>query len=267
MSSPRNSLMWVLPCAIALTFGCNESGATPENQAKPVTAAEKKPETTPAVEHKVEAKRSPVAAPDKKPTAAPPAGSGGKNPALMDPSKATETAPDTYKVKFETTKGDIIIDVTRAWAPKGADRFYNLVKIGYYDDVAFFRVIGGFMGQFGLNGDPAVNTVWRSARIDDDPVKESNKTGYVTFAMAGPNSRTSQIFINLADNRRLDGMGFAPFGKVADMTTTRKIHDGYGEGAPRGKGPSQGRIQSEGNTYLRKDFPNLDYIKRATIVK
>ncbi len=189
------------------------------------------------------------------------------HPALLDPSKATEEAPATYAVKFETTKGDIIIDVTREWAPKGADRFYNLVKIGYYDDVAFFRVIGGFMAQLGIHGDPQVNKVWRAARIDDEPVKGSNSPGMVTFAMGGPNSRTTQIFLNLADNKRLDGMGFAPFGKVRDMTVLESIHNGYGEGAPRGRGPHQGKLQAEGNAYLKAEFPELDYIKKATIVE
>ncbi|MEZ4474955.1 MAG: peptidylprolyl isomerase [bacterium] len=196
-------------------------------------------------------------------TAAP---AGDANPALLDPSKATETAPDKYTVKLETTKGDMFIEVDRSWAPKGADRFYNLVKIGYYDDVAFFRVIAGFMAQVGISGVPERNAVWRNARIDDDPVKGSNTAGMVTFATAGPNTRTSQFFINFADNSRLDRMGFAPFGKLRDMDVLNQLHSGYGEGFPRGAGPDQGKLQAEGNPYLRKDFPNLDYIKKATIV-
>jgi len=189
------------------------------------------------------------------------------HPGLLDPKQAADEAPATYTVKFETTKGDILIDVTREWAPNGADRFYNLVKIGYYDDVAFFRVIGGFMAQLGIHGDPQVNKVWRAARIDDEPVKGTNSPGMVTFAMGGPNSRTTQIFLNLADNKRLDGMGFAPFGKVQDMEVLKTIHNGYGEGAPRGRGPHQGKVQAEGNAYLRAEFPELDYIKKATIVE
>jgi peptidyl-prolyl cis-trans isomerase A (cyclophilin A) len=200
------------------------------------------------------------AAPASEATAAP------TNPALLDPSKATEKAPDKFTVKFETTKGDILIDVTREWAPNGADRFYNLVKLGYYDDTAFFRVISGFMAQIGIHGDPKVNTVWREARIGDDPVKQSNTAGMVTFATAGPNTRTTQIFLNLADNPNLDAMGFAPFGKVRDMNTLNGIYSGYGEGAPRGNGPAQGRVQTEGNAYLHHDFPQLDYVKHATIV-
>ena len=185
---------------------------------------------------------------------------------LLDPSKATETAPDKFAVRLETTKGEIIIDVDRALAPKGADRFYNLVKIGYYNDVAFFRVIDGFMAQIGIHGDGKVNEVWRNARIDDDAVKGSNTPGMVTFATAGPNTRTTQFFINFADNNRLDGMGFAPFGKVRDMKVVELLYKGYGKGAPRGAGPDQGRLQSEGNPYLRAQFPQLDYIKSATIL-
>ena len=135
---------------------------------------------------------------------------------LNDPSKATEKAPETFKVKFATTKGDFTMEVTRAWSPLGADRFYNLVKAGFFTDVTFFRVIEGFMVQFGIHGDPAVATAWRGARIQDDPVVESNKKGYVSYAMAGPNTRTTQMFINFGNNARLDGMGFSPFGKITD---------------------------------------------------
>jgi peptidyl-prolyl cis-trans isomerase A (cyclophilin A) len=189
------------------------------------------------------------------------------NPALKDPSLASKTAPAKYTVKFETTKGDMFIDVTRSWAPNGADRFYNLVEIGYYDDIAFFRVIGGFMAQLGIHGDPAIARVWKTAKIDDDPVNESNTTGMVTFATAGPDTRTTQIFMNLGDNSNLDSMGFSPFGKLRDAETLNKIYDGYGEGAPRGRGPHQGRLQTGGNEYLKASFPNLDYIVKATIVE
>jgi peptidyl-prolyl cis-trans isomerase A (cyclophilin A) len=186
---------------------------------------------------------------------------------LKDPIKLTEKAPATFKVKFETTKGDFVIEVTREWAPNGADRFYNLVKHGWYDDVRFFRVIEGFMAQFGIGGDPDLNGIWREAKIADDPVKQSNKRGYVTYAMAGPNTRTTQLFINFADrNSMLDNQGFSPFGRVIEgMDVVDKLYNGYGEGAPRGKGPDQMRLQTEGNAYLVKDFPNLDYIKTARI--
>ncbi|MCB9526990.1 MAG: peptidylprolyl isomerase [Myxococcales bacterium] len=198
---------------------------------------------------------------------APAAGVAAQNPILRDPSKATEQAPEQYTVELDTTAGPIRIDVTRAWAPRGADRFYNLVRAGYYDDVAFFRVIPGFMAQVGLHGEPEINKIWREARIEDDPVRASNTRGMVSFATAGPNTRTTQFFINFGDNNNLDGMGFSPFGKVQDasMATVDALHGGYGEGAPRGKGPMQGRIQAEGNAYLKRDFPELSYIKSARI--
>lgn len=176
-------------------------------------------------------------------------------------------APNEYTVELDTTKGLIVVDVRREWAPHGADRFYELVKNGYYTDVAFFRVIGGFMAQAGISGDPAVNAEWREKRIPDDLVKASNTRGTVTFATSGPDSRTTQFFINFTDNSRLDGMGFAPFGKVKDMAPVDALYDGYGEGAPRGRGPSQAQLQSEGNAYLRKSFPKLDYIKSARIIE
>lgn len=192
---------------------------------------------------------------------------GGKA-SLKNPASLTEKAPDTFTVNVDTSKGAFSIEVTRAWAPNGADRLYNLVKNGYYDQVRFFRVVGGFMAQFGIHGDPAISAAWRNARIPDDPVKESNKKGYITFATAGPNTRTTQLFINLVDNGGLDKQGFAPIGRVGSgMDVVEKLHSGYGEGAPRGKGPEQGRVQAEGNAYLEKDFPQLDYIKTASIGK
>jgi peptidyl-prolyl cis-trans isomerase A (cyclophilin A) len=195
----------------------------------------------------------------------------GANPdkqKLMNPATLTEKAPDVFKARFETTKGAFVIEVNRAWAPLGADRFYNLVKNGYYDNCRFFRVVAGFMVQFGINGDPNLNTVWRQSRIKDDPVKRSNTRGYVSFATSSPNSRTTQVFINFSDaNSQLDGMGFAPFGKVAEgMKVVDSLYSGYGEGAPRGSGPDQGRTQLEGNAYLEKSFPKLDFIKSAEIV-
>ena len=192
-----------------------------------------------------------------------------KSADLTNPSAATATAPPVYKAKFVTTKGDFVIEVHRDWAPLGADRFYNLVKMGFFNDTAFFRTVKGFMVQFGINGDPAVNTAWRPARIQDDPTgKQSNTKGMVTFAMGGPNTRTTQVFINYADNSRLDSMGFPPFGKViSGMDVVDAIEGMYGEGAPQGRGPAQGRIQMEGNAYLKAQFPKLDYVKSATIVK
>ncbi|MEZ4240240.1 MAG: peptidylprolyl isomerase [Myxococcota bacterium] len=193
----------------------------------------------------------------------------GADPALLDPSKATATAPAEYKVKFETTKGDFTVLVHKDWAPNGADRFYNLVKAGFYDQAKFFRAIDGFMVQFGISPYPAVSEKWRAAQIDDDPVKQSNTRGKITFATAGPNSRTTQVFINYVDdNSKLDAMGFAPFGEIVEgMDVVDSLYKGYGEGAPRGRGPDQSRIQARGNTYLDKQFPELDGIKSASIVE
>jgi len=196
-------------------------------------------------------------------------GSESPSPALLDPALATERAPDAFRVNLETTKGDVVILVNRSWAPNGADRFYNLVKIGYYDDVSFYRVIKGFMAQCGFNGDPAVSAAWSRARIADDPVTQANTRGMVTFAQpSAPNARTTQFFVNYGDNSYLKQHGaFAPFGKViSGMEVMDSIYAGYGEGAPNGNGPSQAQIGREGNSYLRQNFPKLDYIKRATIV-
>jgi peptidyl-prolyl cis-trans isomerase A (cyclophilin A) len=185
---------------------------------------------------------------------------------LHQPENAKEQGPTEYDVKFVTTKGDFTIHVTRAWAPLGADRFYNLVKHGFYTDAHFFRVLPGFVVQFGLSADPQVSRVWRSANIKDDPVTQSNKPGTVTFATAGPHTRTTQVFINLGNNGQLDSMGFAPFGQVTEgMDVVKKLHSGYGEGAPQGRGPDQGTVSSQGKAYLDKNFPNLDSIKSATI--
>jgi peptidyl-prolyl cis-trans isomerase A (cyclophilin A) len=182
---------------------------------------------------------------------------------LANPSALRETAPATFKARFETSKGAFVVDVNRDWAPNGADRFYNLVKNGFYDGVRFFRVLEDFMAQFGINGDPKISAAWREARIQDDPVKQSNRRGFVTYAMAGPNTRTSQLFINFNDkNAALDRQGFAPFGRVSSgMDVVDSIYKGYGET------PDQGRIQAEGNAYLAKNFPRLDFVKKATITK
>ncbi len=185
---------------------------------------------------------------------------------LSNPASLTEKAPATYKVKFDTSKGSFVVEVHRDWAPNGADRFYNLVKNGFYNDARFFRVISGFMVQFGINGNPQISKVWRDANIKDDPVKASNKRGMITFATAGPDTRTTQVFINFGDNAGLDDQGFAPFGQViSGMEVVDALYAEYGEGAPQGAGPDQGLVQSQGNAYLKKDFPKLDYIKTATI--
>jgi len=160
---------------------------------------------------------------------------------MPSPDQATETAPASYKARFKTTKGDFVVEVDRTWAPLGADRFYNLVKLGYYTDVAFFRVIQGFMAQTGLHGKPEMNAAWRAARIKDDPVgPASNTRGMVTYAMAGPDTRTTQIFFNFGNNTNLDQMGFPPFGKVVEgMEIVDSLYSGYGDGPGRGNGPDQ----------------------------
>jgi peptidyl-prolyl cis-trans isomerase A (cyclophilin A) len=199
-------------------------------------------------------------------------GQAGTNAALKNPASLKEMAPAMFKVDFDTSAGMFVVEVHRDWAPNGADRFYNLVKNGFFDNARFFRVISGFMVQFGINGDPAVSSVWRDARIPRDPVKEGNKRGNITFAMQGgpngPDTRTTQMFINFGDNSQLDASGFAAFGKVTKgMDVVDKIYSGYGEGAPSGRGPEQGRVQAEGNAYLTKDFPKMDYIRKTTIEK
>src|SRR4249919_692460 len=187
---------------------------------------------------------------------------------LSNPASLREPAPAQYKARFDTSKGVFVLDVQRNWAPTGADRFYNLVKNGFYDNVRFFRVISGFMVQFGINGDPKISVPWREAKIKDDPVVQSNRRGYITFAMAGPNTRTSQVFINFGENGSLDSQGFPPFGRVIQgMEVVDKLNAEYGEGAPRGRGPDQGRLQIEGNAYLTKDFPIIFYDKKATTEK
>lgn len=183
------------------------------------------------------------------------------DPALLHPATLHAKAPDLYEVKFTTTKGDVVVQVTRAWAPLGADRFYNLVKHGFFTDAAFFRVVPGFIIQFGLSASPAVNKVWQNANIKDDPVTQSNKPGYLTFATAGPNTRTTQLFINFGTNTFLDNQGFAPFGQVTSgMDVVQQLYSGYGES------PDQGSIQSQGKAYLEKNFPQLDVIKTATVI-
>jgi peptidyl-prolyl cis-trans isomerase A (cyclophilin A) len=183
------------------------------------------------------------------------------DPALLHPATLTAKAPDVYQVKFTTTKGDFVVQVTRSWAPLGSDRFYNLVKHGFFTDAAFFRVVPGFIVQFGLSASPAVNKVWQSANIKDDPVTQSNRPGYLTFATAGPNTRTTQLFINFGNNTFLDNQGFAPFGQViSGMDVVQSLYSGYGEK------PDQGAITAQGKAYLDKSFPNIDSIKSATIV-
>jgi len=205
--------------------------------------------------------QTPSAAPTSKPSF---------DPALLQPASLKAKAPEEFSVKFETTAGAFTIKVTRAWSPNGADRFYNLVQHHYYDGAAFFRVLSGFMAQFGLSAYPEVNAAWEHANIKDDPVVQSNKRGYITFAQTSlPNSRSTQVFINYGNNSSLDhtGQGFMPFGVVTDgMDTVDKLYSSYGEGAPQGHGPNQSLVGNRGRAYLEKYFPKLDSISSATIV-
>lgn len=190
-------------------------------------------------------------------------------PALLNPMSPAlqQQAPDTFKVLFETTAGDFVVQVMREWAPLGADRFYHMTRLGYFEGVRFFRVVPGFVVQFGLHPDTAVSRAWRSASLADDSVRTSNRRGTLTFATAGPNTRGNQYFINLANNARLDAQGFAPIGEViGGMDAVDRLHAGYGEMPPRGQGPDQGRIIREGEPYLAAEFPLLDRVIRARVV-
>jgi peptidyl-prolyl cis-trans isomerase A (cyclophilin A) len=244
--TPTRSLLWIASVC-SLVMVPLPASAQQSQGSKP--AGSKPAATKPAAQKPAAQKPAP------KPAAAPSA-------ALRTPSKLTAVAPATYRVNFDTTAGSFVVEVHRDWAPKGADRFYNLVRNGYYDDSRFFRVVPNFMVQFGINGNPAIQKVWRNANITDDPVTQTNKRGAITFATAGPNTRTTQVFINFRNNAGLDRQGFAPFGEViSGMEVVDKISAAYGER------PDQGRIQTEGNRYLMKEFPKLDVIKRATIAK
>jgi peptidyl-prolyl cis-trans isomerase A (cyclophilin A) len=187
---------------------------------------------------------------------------------LMNPASLKATAPASFQVKFATTHGEFVVEVHRDWAPRGADRFYNLVKNGFFTDAAFFRYVPNFIVQFGMPANPAVGNVWREARIPDDKVTQSNRKGSIVFATSGPNTRTTQLFINLNNNAPLDKDGFAPFGEVVQgLDVVEGLYAGYGEGADSGgRGPRQELIASQGKAYLDKNFPKLDSIKSATVI-
>jgi peptidyl-prolyl cis-trans isomerase A (cyclophilin A) len=177
-----------------------------------------------------------------------------------------ERVPDVFQVNLDTSKGPVLIDVHLDWAPRGADHFYALVRTGFYDGNRFFRVVRFFVVQFGINGDPQLNRLWANANLPDDPVKQSNVKGTLTYAHLGPNSRSTQLFINLKDNKALDKQGFAPIGKViSGMDTVERFYSSYGEMAPRGQGPDPSQIEVQGNAYLENNFARLDYIKKAAI--
>jgi peptidyl-prolyl cis-trans isomerase A (cyclophilin A) len=258
MKPLRSAVLVLFPLLVC----CKSSETAPEPSATAATAASVTPPTPP----------TPPVVPTVAPPAPAPSASAADlasavHPSLLSPALLKDKAPAVFKAQFTTNRGSFVMEVHRDWAPNGADRIYNLVKAGFYDDTRFFRAIDGFMVQFGISGDPAVNTKWHDANLQDDPVKQSNKRAFVTFAMAGPNTRTTQIFINYKDNANLDGMGFSSFGQVVKgMDVVDSLYKGYGEGAPRGAGPDQGRLQQEGNAYLDTSFPKLDRVIRATIV-
>jgi peptidyl-prolyl cis-trans isomerase A (cyclophilin A) len=178
-----------------------------------------------------------------------------------------ENAPEVFQVSLDTSKGPVTLEVHRDWAPIGADHFYSLVKTGFYNDARFFRVVRNFVVQFGVSGEPTTNRLWSSVSLPDDPVKQHNARGTVTYATRGANTRTTQVFINLKDNREaLDHSGFAPFGKVtAGMDAVDSFYNSYGDMPPRGQGPDPSQILVQGNEYLQNRFPRLDYIRKATI--
>lgn len=252
---------WAIITGLAFLTACGGQSKTSTPAPEEVKEVE-----APAAQKKEEEKAAAV--PEKPKGMAPLGLPDGAGDALLDPTKATATAPDLYEVKFVTSAGDFVMKVHRDWSPNGADRFYNLVSNKYYDGVVFFRVIDGFMAQVGIHGDPSVNNVWRQARIQDDPVVESNKRGFVSFATGGPNTRTTQFFINFGNNANLDGMGFSPFAEVTEgMDVVDSLYKGYGEGAPRGRGPNQGLIQSQGNAYLNEKYPELSFVKTARVIQ
>lgn len=247
--------------AVVILSGCKKQ----EQPAEPVASAPPIVETPaqPGAPSAARAEPAPSAAAAK--PAAPP---HNYMKELLAPARLKEKAPDTYKVKFETTRGDFAITVTRAWAPLGADRFYNLVKHHFYDNAAFFRVVPGFVVQFGISANPTVSAAWKHTDIKDDPVTQSNKRGTITFAQtSNPNSRSTQVFISLKDNVFLDhtGQGFAPFGVVdgSGMNVVEMMYEGYGDNA----GPDQDQLEKQGDPYLKKGWPKLDYIKSASLVE
>jgi peptidyl-prolyl cis-trans isomerase A (cyclophilin A) len=259
MTSAYFTTMIAISAALAMPVPAvaQSSKPAPTQPAKPATTQPAKPAT----------------AQPAKPATKPPAGRGSAAPSaaataaarakLKNPAALKDVAPAEYRASFDTSAGPFVILVHRSWAPKGADRFYNLVKYGFFDNDRFFRVMPNFMVQFGINGDPAIQGPWRDANITDEPVKQSNKRGMITFAKTGaPDSRSTQVFINFRDNGSLDGQGFSPFGEVVSgMEAVDKIYAQYGEQ------PDQMRIQAQGNAYLTQSFPKLDYVRKATIVR
>jgi peptidyl-prolyl cis-trans isomerase A (cyclophilin A) len=260
MNAKQKAIAWTALFAAGIMLsGCTKSEQPAESAATqpPKAEAPAQPATPPPAEPQ------PASAAASAPSAVA-APSRGSVKDLLAPAKLKEKAPETYQVKFDTTRGQFTVTVTRAWAPLGADRFYNLVKHHFYDNAAFFRVVPQFVVQFGINANPPVSAAWKHAEIKDDPVTQTNKRGAIVFATAGPNTRTTQVFINLKDNNRLDGMGFAPFGVVDGngMNVVEMMYEGYGDSA----GPDQDQLEKQGDPYLLKGWPKLDHIKSATLV-
>jgi peptidyl-prolyl cis-trans isomerase A (cyclophilin A) len=188
--------------------------------------------------------------------------------ACSKPAPKAIVVPDVYRAKFETSKGDFVVEVTRAWAPRGADRFHELLRMHYFDEGRFFRVLPGFIAQFGIHKDFNVHATWRELVIADDPPNQKNQRGTLAFAQSGPNTRATEVFINLKDNPDLDDQGFTPFGKIVEgVETIDTLYSGYGELGPKGKGPDAGRAENEANEYIVPRFPQLDYIKRARLLE
>src|SRR5216683_4825004 len=251
---------FVATVAMGMVFaGCKAKEPTAETQPpekpKAEAPAETKAETPAPAQPQPEATASaPVEAPRK-----------AYDRALLRAALLKEKAPETFQVKFTTTRGDFIVTVNRAWAPIGADRFYNLVKHHFYDNASFFRVVPGFVVPFGISAHPPVSAAWEKANIKDEPVTQSNKRGYLTYAKTSlPNTRSTQIFINLKDNAGLDGQGFSPFGFVdaQGMKVVDMLYDQYGDSG----GPDQDQIEKQGKPYLDKGWPKLDSIKTATLM-
>jgi len=246
--------MLCVSAAVLLLVGCKTK--QPEAETKPTETA--KVETPPPAAAPAPAESKPAAAAPS--AAAAPAAKAGN---LLKPATLNEKAPEKYEVKFKTTRGDFTLMVKREGSPLAADRFYNLVKAHFYDNTAFFRVVPGFVVQFGISDRPAVSAAWKHTEIPDDPVTQTNKRGTLSFATSGANTRTTQIFINLKDNLRLDGMGFSPFALVEGdgMNVVEMMYEGYGDSA----GPDQDQIEKQGASYLKKGWPKLDFIVSASL--
>ena len=253
----------VLP-AVLWSCGGVESSGDPDSGAKQASQTTSQP--TSPVTSQPEKPAETASQPEEKPAEKPQAKA---HPALTNPDLARETAPAKFRARFDTSKGPFVIEAVREWSPNGVDRLYNLIKIGYFTDIACFRAVPGFVVQFGMHGDPDINAHWSGDKIMDDPVLQSNRRGYLTFAMAGKDTRSNQLFVNLSDkNSRLDEMGFPAIARVVEgMAIVDSLYYGYGDGPPYGRGPQQGLIQSQGNDYLKRAFPKLDYITSASLLE